>query len=181
MRVEKSSHYAVAAITDVALRYQRGPVALPALSVRLGLSLSHLELVFSALRRAGLVKSVRGPGGGYLLAKGARDITIADIAWATAPGRLNRNGEGGDALTTVQGALTQDLSDALQAEVERFLQSICLADLVEQHLLAGFVLEQAPKPPHQPLKEHLPPKRQLPGEGVPNSVFALGKLVATGV
>ena len=81
MRLTTRSRFALTAMVDVALHCGDGPVALSAISERHGISLSYLEILFSALRRAGLVVSTRGPGGGYALARSAADITTADIAW----------------------------------------------------------------------------------------------------
>ena len=82
MRLTTRSRFALIAITDVAVRSAKGPVTLASICERHGISLSYLEALFSALRRAGLVVSTRGPGGGYSLARNARDITVADVAQA---------------------------------------------------------------------------------------------------
>jgi Rrf2 family iron-sulfur cluster assembly transcriptional regulator len=82
MRLSTKSRFAVTAMIDVALREDRGPVSLAAISVRHQISLSYLEQLFSKLRQQGLVESTRGPGGGYSLSRNAEKITMADIVGA---------------------------------------------------------------------------------------------------
>lgn len=79
MRLTTKGRFAVTAMLDVALRQHNGPVTLAGISERQGISLSYLEQLFGKLRRAELVESVRGPGGGYCLAKAPHDISVADI------------------------------------------------------------------------------------------------------
>lgn len=67
---------------DLAMRQHSGPVTLAAISQRQNISLSYLEQLFGKLRRHELVDSVRGPGGGYSLARLARNVTVADIIFA---------------------------------------------------------------------------------------------------
>ena len=69
MRMSTKSRFAVQAMIDLALRERSGPVALAQVAARQGVSLSYLEQLFSRLRRAGLVESTRGPGGGYTLGR----------------------------------------------------------------------------------------------------------------
>lgn len=76
MRLTSKGRYAVTAMLDVALHSQDGPVPLADISERQGISLSYLEQLFSRLRKNGLVASVRGPGGGYLLGKDASAIAV---------------------------------------------------------------------------------------------------------
>ena len=82
MRLTTKGRFAVTAMIDLALRQQSGPVTLAGISQRQGISLSYLEQLFGKLRRHELVDSVRGPGGGYTLARLARHITVADIVFA---------------------------------------------------------------------------------------------------
>src|SRR5690606_34799807 len=82
MRLTTKGRFAVTAMIDLALRQQRGPVTLATISERQNISLSYLEQLFGKLRRHELVDSVRGPGGGYSLARLARNITVADIIFA---------------------------------------------------------------------------------------------------
>jgi len=81
---------AVASMMDLALHQQLGPVPLAAISARQQVSPSYLDLLFARLRRAGLVLGMRGPGGGYTLARAADAITLADIVRAVDDGSANR-------------------------------------------------------------------------------------------
>ncbi len=109
MRLTTRSRFALTAMVDVALHCGDGPVALSAISERHGISLSYLEILFSALRRAGLVVSTRGPGGGYALAKSAADITTADIALAAEERKTREPAATSDAMSVHQGAMTHEL------------------------------------------------------------------------
>lgn len=82
MRLTTKGRFAVTAMIDLAMRQHSGPVTLAAISQRQNISLSYLEQLFGKLRRHELVDSVRGPGGGYSLARLARNVTVADIIFA---------------------------------------------------------------------------------------------------
>ena len=82
MRLTSKGRYAVTAMLDVALHSHQGPVPLADISERQGISLSYLEQLFSRLRKHGLVASVRGPGGGYLLGKEANAIAVGEVITA---------------------------------------------------------------------------------------------------
>src|SRR5512147_2903542 len=82
MRLTTKGRFAVTAMIDVAMHGTGGPVTLAAVSERQKISLSYLEQLFGKLRRHGLVESVRGPGGGYNLARAAGDVTVADVILA---------------------------------------------------------------------------------------------------
>jgi Rrf2 family iron-sulfur cluster assembly transcriptional regulator len=79
MRLTTKGRYAVTAMLDLAINEARGPIRLAAISERQGISLSYLEQLFSHLRREGLVRSVRGPGGGYRLKREAGSISVAEV------------------------------------------------------------------------------------------------------
>jgi Rrf2 family iron-sulfur cluster assembly transcriptional regulator len=115
MRLTIRSRCALVAITAVALRCSSGPVALSSVSARHGISLSYLTL-----RRAGLVVSTRGPGGGYSLARSARDITVADISRASEQGKSERIPHDHDAMSVQQGAMTHELWRAFHQTVEDY-------------------------------------------------------------
>lgn len=83
MRLTTKSRYAVTAMLGLALHKDTGPVTLSDLSEKQGISLSYLEQLFASLRAKGLVKGVRGPGGGYYLGRSAEEISVADIICAT--------------------------------------------------------------------------------------------------
>ena len=79
MRLTTKGRFAVTAMIDLALREDGGPVTLAGIAERQSISLSYLEQLFGKLRRHGLVSSVRGPGGGYCMAKPLPEVTVADI------------------------------------------------------------------------------------------------------
>ena len=79
MRLTTKGRFAVTAMIDLALNAQNNAVKLNSISERQQISLSYLEQLFSKLRRAGLVESIRGPGGGYILGRDAGEINIAQI------------------------------------------------------------------------------------------------------
>ena len=174
MRLTTRSRFALIAITDVAVRSTKGPVTLASICERHGISLSYLEALFSALRRAGLVVSTRGPGGGYSLARNARDITVADVAQASEQRKAGPLKGDPDALNAHQGAMTHALWSAFNQTLVEHLRSVSLADLVAQHLATHGVPED--KQPPKPAKKMHAFQRQphAPLKGVPNSVFALG-------
>ena len=82
MRLTTKGRFAVTAMIDVAMHNGRGPVTLAGVADRQKISLSYLEQLFGKLRRHGLVDSVRGPGGGYNLARAANGVSVADIITA---------------------------------------------------------------------------------------------------
>lgn len=137
MRLTTKGRFAVTAMIDLALRQQSGPVTLATISQRENISLSYLEQLFGKLRRHKLVDSVRGPGGGYTLARLARNITIADIIFAvdepldaTSCGgkedcAIGRNGAAGKCMT-------HELWSALSRKMVDYLDSVSLQDQVDQ-------------------------------------------------
>ncbi|MBG6243706.1 Fe-S cluster assembly transcriptional regulator IscR [Candidatus Symbiopectobacterium sp. 'North America'] len=130
MRLTSKGRYAVTAMLDVALHSKEGPVPLADISERQGISLSYLEQLFSRLRKNGLVSSVRGPGGGYLLGKNVNEIAVGAVISAVdesvdATRCQGREGcQGGDRCLT--HTLWRDLSD----RITDFLNNITLDELV---------------------------------------------------
>ncbi|WP_374370961.1 Rrf2 family transcriptional regulator [Dongia sp.] len=138
MRLSTKGRYAVMALVDLATHSQGRPVSLADISGRQEISLSYLEQLFAKLRRAGLVKSVRGPGGGYLLARTAEDTRIADAILAVdEPIRATRCQP--NTATGCQSdksrCLTHDLWEELSRQIHLFLSSVSLADVVERRVL----------------------------------------------
>lgn len=132
MKLTTKGRYAVTAMLDLALHYDQGAVTLSDIAKRQGISLSYLEQLFAKLRRNGLVESVRGPGGGYNLAKNPAGINVAEIVVA-----INENIDarrcGGEANCAKDGkCLTHELWEALSDRIYTFLKDITLADLVDQ-------------------------------------------------
>jgi Rrf2 family iron-sulfur cluster assembly transcriptional regulator len=118
-------------MTDLAMRQNRGPVTLAAISERQHISLSYLEQLFGKLRRARLVSSVRGPGGGYNLAKAAPAISVADIVVAVdEPLDATQCGGKENCLGDDKRCMTHDLWATLNEKMYEYLSSVTLADLV---------------------------------------------------
>lgn len=132
MRLTTKGRYAVTAMLDLALHQEQGPIRLAGISDRQGISLSYLEQLFAQLRRQELVKSVRGPGGGYHLGRQAGTISVAEVIAAvnedTDTTRCGGAGDCQEGETCLTHHLWMDLSD----QVRDFLQSISLGDLVKR-------------------------------------------------
>jgi Rrf2 family iron-sulfur cluster assembly transcriptional regulator len=142
MRLSTRGRYAVMAMADLAARSlalgSGKPVALSEIADRQGISLSYLEQLFGRLRRAGLVVSARGPGGGYRLAFPAAETRIADIILAVdEPIRATRC-EAGSPKGCLGGrsrCLTHDLWEELGNQIHIFLTSVTLDDVVRRRVL----------------------------------------------
>ena len=132
MRLTTKGRFAVTAMVDLAMNAQNNAVKLNAISERQKISLSYLEQLFSKLRRAGLVESVRGPGGGYVLGKPAGEINIAQIITA-AEERLDATQCSGKA-DCHGGApcITHNLWESLNHTIHNHLSSVTLAHLIAQ-------------------------------------------------
>lgn len=137
MRLTTKGRFAVTAMIDLALRQENGPVTLSAISQRQEISLSYLEQLFGKLRRHQIVESVRGPGGGYTLARHAGDVTVADIIIAVdepldatqCGGKENCHGANHEHGTR---CMTHDLWATLNAKMVEYLDSVSLKDLADQ-------------------------------------------------
>ena len=138
MRLSTKGRYAVMAMVDLAGHGNGAPVSLAEIAERQEISLSYLEQLFAKLRNAGLVKSVRGPGGGYLLGREGGDTRIADIILAVdEPIRATRCSPG--APVGCRGnktrCMTHDLWEELGNQIHLFLSSVSLADVCQCRVL----------------------------------------------
>ncbi|AXK39514.1 Fe-S cluster assembly transcriptional regulator IscR [Crenobacter cavernae] len=132
MRLTTKGRFAVTAMLDLALREAGGPVTLAGISERQGISLSYLEQLFGKLRRAQLVDSVRGPGGGYTLAKVSADISVADIIVAVdEPVDATQCG-GRENCHDNHRCMTHDLWTNLNTTIFDYLSQVTLAGLIDQ-------------------------------------------------
>ncbi|HQW21358.1 MAG TPA: Fe-S cluster assembly transcriptional regulator IscR [Rhodocyclaceae bacterium] len=132
MKLTTKGRFAVTAMIDLALRQAGGPVSLAGISERQKISLSYLEQLFGKLRRHGLVNSVRGPGGGYCIARPLGDVSVSDIVLAVDE-PLDATMCGGKAnCHDDQPCMTHNLWTALTERMIEYLNSVSLADLVEQ-------------------------------------------------
>jgi Rrf2 family iron-sulfur cluster assembly transcriptional regulator len=138
MKLSTKGRYAVMAMVDLACHCKGNPISLSEIAERQEISLCYLEQLFAKLRRGGLVKSVRGPGGGYLLAYDRDDTRIADIIIAVdepiqavrcTPG--STIGCRGDRSR----CLTHDLWEELSNQIHLYLNSVSLGDVCEKRVL----------------------------------------------
>lgn len=141
MRLSTKGRYAVMAMADLA-RYGRSgdgderAVSLAEIAARQEISLSYLEQLFARLRKSGLVKSVRGPGGGYRLARAARETAIADIVLAVdEPIRATRcvgHASPRGCMASGERCITHHLWEDLGEEIHRYLAAVSLEDVIEK-------------------------------------------------
>jgi Rrf2 family iron-sulfur cluster assembly transcriptional regulator len=171
MRLSTRGRYAVMAMVELATRQQEGnvrlrtggnprqppgvapahaedrPVSLAEIAQAQLLSLAYLEQLFGNLRRAGLVASARGPGGGYRLARAAAAIAVADVIEAVdEPLRATRCEEGAPGCLAGNRCLTHDLWSELGEQIRLFLANVTLADICNGNIAgrAASPLHQAP-------------------------------------
>jgi len=130
MRLTTKGRFAVTAMVDLAQRQNRGPVTLAAISERQHISLSYLEQLFGKLRRAKLVTSVRGPGGGYNLASATQNISVASIVTAVDEPLDATQCGGKENCHDDRRCMTHDLWATLNEKMYDYLSSVTLADLV---------------------------------------------------
>ncbi len=133
MRLSTKARFAMAAMIELAVRSTRRPVRLADISIHQGVSVSYLEQLFSRLRKHGLVKGARGPGGGYRLGRNIQNISVADILVAIDSNSLVQKNED---VWHWQGS-SRNLPNALWRDLSRqlydFLHDIRLADVFETY------------------------------------------------
>ncbi|MBL0207937.1 MAG: Fe-S cluster assembly transcriptional regulator IscR [Propionivibrio sp.] len=134
MRLTTKGRFAVTAMIDLALRSGEGPVTLAGISDRQKISLSYLEQLFGKLRRHSLVDSVRGPGGGYCLARPGMQITVADIVRAVDETLDATQCGGKENCKDEERCMTHDLWATLNFKMYEYLTSVTLSDLVDSQL-----------------------------------------------
>jgi Rrf2 family iron-sulfur cluster assembly transcriptional regulator len=159
MRLTTRGRFAVAAMLDLALTRIKvdaeAPVSLGGISQRQSISLSYLEQLFAKLRRSGLVESVRGPGGGYVLARDAFSISVAEVIAAVdepidatqCSGQRNCKGPN-------QPCITHHLWEGLNLQIMDYLKGVSLGKLVEQTMSAA-ALTEASDPVSTPISVSL--------------------------
>jgi Rrf2 family iron-sulfur cluster assembly transcriptional regulator len=133
MKLTTKGRFAVAAMLDLAMQRSRDPVTLAEISQRQKISLSYLEQLFSKLRRHSLVDSLRGPGGGYRLAKDMGQVSVAEIIVAVdEPIDATQCGGKEDCLDD-QKCITHDLWTRLNERIFDYLGSVTLKQLIDDH------------------------------------------------
>ncbi|MDH5535475.1 MAG: Fe-S cluster assembly transcriptional regulator IscR [Betaproteobacteria bacterium] len=132
MRLTTKGRFAVTAMIDLAMRHGSGPVTLAEISGRQKISLSYLEQLFGKLRRHQLVESVRGPGGGYCLARDMGAVSVADIILAVDEPIDATQCGGKENCLDDQKCLTHDLWATLNERIFTYLESVNLRQLVDK-------------------------------------------------
>jgi Rrf2 family iron-sulfur cluster assembly transcriptional regulator len=130
MRLTTKGRFAVTAMIDLAMRNGEGPVTLANISDRQKISLSYLEQLFGKLRRKGLVSSVRGPGGGYNLARPTPEVSVADIIVAVDEPIDATQCGGKENCKDEQKCITHDLWTDLNKHIFDYLGAVKLSELV---------------------------------------------------
>lgn len=133
MKLTSKGRYAVTAMLDVALHSQETPVPLADISERQGISLSYLEQLFAKLRKAGLVSSVRGPGGGYRLGRGAMAIAVGEVIAAVDESVDATRCHGRGDCHGGNRCLTHTLWRDLSTRISTFLNNITLGELMNDN------------------------------------------------
>jgi Rrf2 family iron-sulfur cluster assembly transcriptional regulator len=137
MRLTTKGRFAVTAMLDLALRQKQAPVTLAGIGVRQSISLSYLEQLFGKLRRHALVESVRGPGGGYRLARPAEAVSVADIILAVDEPLDATQCGGMENCQEDKRCMTHNLWATLNEKLYDYLSSVTLQDLVSEQLAKG--------------------------------------------
>jgi Rrf2 family iron-sulfur cluster assembly transcriptional regulator len=144
MKLTTKGRFAVTAMLDVALHGAERPVTLAGISARQKISLSYLEQLFGKLRRRDLVESVRGPGGGYHLARDAARVTVADIIRAVEEPLDSTQCGGRENCLDSHRCMTHDLWEELNHTVYGFLAGVTLAQLVDRQRSKPVSVVRAP-------------------------------------
>ena len=145
MKLTTKGRFAVTAMIDLALRQDNGPVTLAGISERQKISLSYLEQLFGKLRRHALVVSVRGPGGGYCLAKPLTEVSVTDIIRAVdEPIDATQCGGLGNCHDDRE-CMTHDLWTNLNTRIYDYLDSVSLGELVAKQLAKQAEEDLAPR------------------------------------
>ncbi len=150
MNLTTKGRYAVMAMVDLALHSGGGPVTLAEISSRQDIAISYLEQIFMRLRKGGLVTSVRGPGGGYVIANDSLEVKIAEIIIAadesiemTRCGNKKKSAHGGGCMHSGTKCLTHNLWEGLSQQIFGYLNSITLADICNKKQPAFLSMEGA--------------------------------------
>ncbi|MBC7618560.1 MAG: Rrf2 family transcriptional regulator [Candidatus Saccharibacteria bacterium] len=175
MQLNTRSRYAINAMVELAMHENYGPISVAELSRKQGVSISYLELLFSKLRKSGLVESMRGPGGGYSLGLQGASVSIADIVTevdGVAP--LAPPPDPVEAGQTMPD-MTQGIGEGLHATALAYLQSISLSSLARQYQRQETPTDLHTKAMRRNMKP-LPNQKNKRALNVPNPGFVLGQV-----
>jgi len=142
MRLTTRGRFAVTAMADIAMHRGTDPVTLGEISARQKISVSYLEQLFGKMRRRGLVESVRGPGGGYRLARDMAQIAVADIILAVDEPIDATQCGGGENCRDDEKCITHDLWAKLNEHVLNYLAAMTLKQLVEDQMAKQEIVVQ---------------------------------------
>jgi Rrf2 family iron-sulfur cluster assembly transcriptional regulator len=145
LKLTSKGRYAVTAILDLAFHSTSGPVTLSDISKRQDISLSYLEQLFTRLRKQALVRSTRGPGGGYSLNRPANEIAVAEVISAVDEIVDTTRCSGANNCHDGQQCLAHELWDDLSQQIYGFLDEISLQDLMEESSIRDVATRQDKK------------------------------------
>ena len=151
MKLTTKGRYAVTAMLDLALHGQEGPVPLAEISSRQEISLSYLEQLFSKLRKHGLVTSTRGPGGGYSVSRDLSAVAVSEIIGAVNESVDATQCGGKENCHSHGRCLTHDLWEGLSTQIEEFLSSVSLQDMIDRHRVQSEPIVREDMLPHRRL------------------------------
>lgn len=135
MKFSKKSRYGLTALIDLTVNSKSEHVALNSIAERNGISPQYLEQVFASLRRAGIVKSIKGPQGGYLLNRAAKEITVAEVLEALEGNyKVDSEQAGQNGNPEVSDTIQSQIIDKVNAELDTILKNLTLEDLEQDYL-----------------------------------------------
>ncbi|WP_130536964.1 Rrf2 family transcriptional regulator [Thiomicrorhabdus indica] len=132
MKLTSKGRYAVTAMLDIALNQEKGAITLSLISERQGISLSYLEQIFAKLKRAQLVSSARGPGGGYRLSRNPKEISVGQIIHAVDENLDASQCSGQQNCKGGEECLSHQLWCEVSSKIDDFLQGIALQDVMDK-------------------------------------------------
>ena len=133
MKLSAKGRYAIKAMINIALNTSKQPKTLLEIAKHQGISLSYLEQLFSRLKKSGLVESIKGPGGGYKLSKGADDIVISDVIQAVDENLETTACNGKSNCHNNQQCLSHNLWEDLGTEIKNFLSDVTLQQVISKN------------------------------------------------
>jgi Rrf2 family iron-sulfur cluster assembly transcriptional regulator len=142
VKLTTKGRYAVTAMLDLSLHFGEGPITLADIAQRQGISLSYLEQLFSRLRKKSLVASVRGPGGGYSLGRGADEIYVGEVISAVDENIDTTRCNGAHNCQNNERCLTHDLWSDLSNQIYNYLNKISLQDLMDRQAVRDVAKRQ---------------------------------------